>query len=224
MNDRLRLGFATIAASVFAIATIQASPSHAGDARVEFRGQQLFYRTLGPADGRPVLLLHGAAFDSGTWMKLGTIEALADAGHRVFAVDLPGYGRSPGDRSELPSIGIELLAHLGIDTAVVVSPSMSGRVSLPWVLHHPERVAGYVPIAPVGSVEYARKLKSSPVPALVVWGEKDKLFPPAQARALAGSFEKAEILILPGAGHPAYLDQPQRFHAALLEFIAGLED
>lgn len=191
---------------------------------MEFQGKPLFRITSGPADGRPILLLHGAAFDSGTWQKLGTIGVLANAGHRVIAVDLPGFGKSPARASDPSSFGIELLAHLGIDRVVVVSPSMSGSVSLPLVLHHPDRVAGYVPIAPVGAVEYAKKLKNSPVPALVVWGEKDRLFPPARAKALAESFEKAEVLILSGAGHPAYLDQPEMFHEALLTFIAGLED
>lgn len=33
----------------------------------------------------------------------------------------------------------------------------------------------------------------------------------------------AEVLILPEARHPAYLDQPEMFHDALLKFIAGLE-
>lgn len=191
---------------------------------MEFQGKPLFRMTAGPADGRPVLLLHGAAFDSETWQKLGTIDALADAGHRVIAIDLPGFGKSPARRTDPSSFGVELLAHLGIDRVVVVSPSMSGGASLPLVLHHPDRVAGYVPIAPVGSVEYAKKLKGSPVPTLVIWGEKDRLFPPAQATALAESFENAEILILPGARHPAYLDQPEMFHEALLKFIAGLDD
>ena len=191
---------------------------------MEFQGKPLFRTTAGPADGRPVLLLHGAAFDSGTWQKLGTIDVLANAGHRVIAVDLPGFGKSPARRTDPSSFGVELLEHLAIDRVVVVSPSMSGSVSLPLVLQHPERLAGYVPIAPVGSVEYAKKLKNSPIPALVVWGEKDKLFPPTQANTLAQSFEHADVLILPGARHPAYLDQPEMFHEALLKFIAGLED
>jgi pimeloyl-ACP methyl ester carboxylesterase len=30
-------------------------------------------------------------------------------------------------------------------------------------------------------------------------------------------------VILPEARHPAYLDQPEKFHRALLEFLAGLD-
>ena len=37
-----------------------------------------------------VVLLHGAAFKSETWLNLGTINILAAMGHHVIALDLPG--------------------------------------------------------------------------------------------------------------------------------------
>lgn len=36
-----------------------------------------------------VLFLHGARFSAKTWLDLGTLSLLADAGYRVAAVDLP---------------------------------------------------------------------------------------------------------------------------------------
>ncbi|MCH2188135.1 alpha/beta hydrolase, partial [Myxococcota bacterium] len=74
-----------------------------------------------------------------------------------------------------------------------------------------------------GAVGYAQKISNSAVPTLVIWGEKDSLMPVAQASTLAASFKNSEVLILPEARHPAYLDQPEKFHKALLQFIAGLE-
>lgn len=44
-----------------------------------------------------VLLLHGARYTSSTWVDLGTLTALANAGYRAVAVDLPAHGSS-GDR------------------------------------------------------------------------------------------------------------------------------
>jgi pimeloyl-ACP methyl ester carboxylesterase len=73
-------------------------------------------------------------------------------------------------------------------------------------------------VAPVQAPEYAARIQKSPLPALIVWGEEDRLFPPAQAQRLAASFSDAQVLILPGARHPAYLDQPAAFHEALLAF------
>jgi pimeloyl-ACP methyl ester carboxylesterase len=41
-----------------------------------------------------ILLLHGARYTSSTWVDLGTLNALANAGCRAVAVDLPAHGSS----------------------------------------------------------------------------------------------------------------------------------
>ncbi|HXK24010.1 MAG TPA: alpha/beta hydrolase [Myxococcota bacterium] len=187
------------------------------DAKLD--GQSIHGRAAGPKSGAAVLLLHGAAFDSGTWEELGTLGVLAGAGFRAVAVDLPGFGGSKAARSDPEHFLEKLVPALGLGRPVIVSPSMSGRFSLPFVLAHPEQVAGFVPVAPVGAVEYAKRLHKNPVPALVVWGERDSTFPIAQARPLADAFADGRVLVLPNARHPAYLDQPEIFHRELVEFV-----
>jgi abhydrolase domain-containing protein 14 len=185
---------------------------------VEIEGQTIHGRAAGPEAGPSLLLLHGAAFDSGTWEKLGTLALLSEAGFRAVAVDLPGFGGSKQAHADPDDFLEKLLPALHLERPVIVSPSMSGRFSLPFVLAHPERVAGFVPVAPVGAVAYAGRLHGSPVPALVVWGERDTVFPSSQAQPLADAFAEATVLLLPGARHPAYLDQPERFHRELVAF------
>jgi pimeloyl-ACP methyl ester carboxylesterase len=205
----------SLAAPVFA--------EEVGDLSAELEGHPIRGLVAGPEDGRKVLLLHGAKFSSLTWKKLGTLEALAGAGYRVLAVDIPGFGRSPGWDFGQDAFLANLLPVLGLQKPVVVAPSMSGRVAFPLILRHPERVAGFVAIAPVGSQRYAPLLAGSAVPTLVVWGERDRVLPVAQAEKLGAGFDDATVVILPGARHPAYIDQSKRFHQALLEFLAGLD-
>lgn len=48
-----------------------------------------------------------------------------------------------------------ILQQLGLRRPVLVSPSMSGRFALPFLLARGDRLAGFVPIAPVGTKDYA---------------------------------------------------------------------
>src|SRR5580692_9907160 len=55
-------------------------------------GLRMAYVVDGPADGEPVLLLHGEPSWSFLYRKV--MPVLADAGLRVIAADLVGFGRS----------------------------------------------------------------------------------------------------------------------------------
>jgi pimeloyl-ACP methyl ester carboxylesterase len=60
------------------------------------------------------------------------------------------------------------------------------------------------------------------VPTLVLVGAEDTLTPPAQADALAAAIPGARRVTIPGAGHLANLEQPERFNEALRSFLQGL--
>lgn len=68
--------------------------SHHSCTLSDLQGTDVFYREALP-EGTPthqVLLLHGAAFSSETWQKLGTLQYLSAMGHRAVAIDVPGAG------------------------------------------------------------------------------------------------------------------------------------
>lgn len=197
------------------------------DFELDLAGARLHFLIAGPAGdlptaGPPVLLLHGARFSSETWRELGTLDLLARQGYRVWALDLPGYGGS--EASTLPEH--ELLASLvpliSERPMVVVSPSMSGRYSLPFVANRPSWVAGWVPVAPAAIDRYLDEIEGSRVPTLILWGSEDQILPVKQSNRLTKALPASRRVILEGASHPCYLDRPIDFHRELLQFLGGL--
>ncbi len=186
-------------------------------------GASLRVLLAGPAERPPVLLLHGARYTADTWQELGTLALLAESGYRAVALDLPGFGGSSRVAESADQFLVAALPRLGLERPVVVAPSMSGQYVLPLLTRHPERFAGFVLVAPAGIVEHREALAGASAPALVVWGEADTLVPLAQGRALVERLPRGQLVVLPGAGHACYLDQPQAFHAALLSFLGSLE-
>jgi len=178
--------------------------------------------TAGPEDGPTILLLHGGRFSSANWQEIGTPEVLALAGYRCVAVDLPGFGKTP--RLEIPDEDVlpALLERIGAERVCLVTPSMSGRFSLPFAVAHPDRLSGLVALAPVGIQRHASRLADPALPALLFWGGADATVPTSEAELLATRFDDPRVVILEGGGHPAYLDDPDAWHEALLEFVEEL--
>jgi pimeloyl-ACP methyl ester carboxylesterase len=73
---------------------------------------------------------------------------------------------------------------------------------------------------PLGNSRLEKRLKLIAAPTLVVWGGEDRLMPKSYAGRFAGGIAgRAEIAIIPGAGHLAELDKPDEVAAAILEWV-----
>jgi pimeloyl-ACP methyl ester carboxylesterase len=59
------------------------------------------------------------------------------------------------------------------------------------------------------------------VPMLVVWGRRDPIVPAAHAQTVRSLVPTARVEVFEGAGHWPHLDDPDRFCAVLLEFLAS---
>lgn len=58
-------------------------------------------------------------------------------------------------------------------------------------------------------------------PALLLWGDQDRLTPPPVAQAYKAALSKAQLTTIPHAGHYVHLDQPAAFAAAITRFMEG---
>jgi haloalkane dehalogenase len=113
-------------------------------------GLRLAYVEAGPADGEPVLLLHGEPSWSFLYRKV--IPVLAEAGSRVIAADLIGFGRSdkPAGIADHSYAGhvewIRAFAFdaLGLRGVTLVGQDWGGLIGLRLVAEHPERFARVV--------------------------------------------------------------------------------
>lgn len=78
--------------------------------------------------------------------------------------------------------------------------------------------AAYVPVAPGQALSYtAESFAALDVPALIVYGEMDRMG--AKASSLLQAIPDSHVLMIPGASHPCYLDEPELFHRRLLSFL-----
>ena len=113
-------------------------------------GLRMAYVEDGPADGHPVLLLHGEP--SWSFLYRTVMRVLVDAGLRVIAADMIGFGRSDkpaemGDHSYARHVEwMRALAFdaLGLSGVTMVGQDWGGLLGLRLVAEHPDRFARVV--------------------------------------------------------------------------------
>ncbi len=64
------------------------------------------------------------------------------------------------------------------------------------------------------------ELAAIKAPVLFIGGEHDEVMPPALMEVACGLIPGARMVVLPGAGHSAYFEQPETFNRIVLEFLA----
>jgi len=126
---------------------------------IDVDGVRVHYQEAGEKTNPVLVLVHGFASSTLVWSKV--FISLAEAGFRVIAVDLLGFGYSGKPRSAEYTIAgqasylIKLLERLGIKRATLVGCSYGGAVAATCALDHPER---FEKLVLVGTVNNNRPL------------------------------------------------------------------
>lgn len=178
-------------------------------------GLNVRYVDTGKAvEGPVVLLLHGLADSLISWYC--NIDFLADAGYRVIALDLPGFGESdkpshleydPGSAADFV---YDFCQELGIEKLSLVGNSAGGLIAGLFALEHPTVVEKLVLVDSAGlgrKVSWLLRAISVPILGDMVYrpklnsmiGLSKRLFyqPPAILEELLPEMDR--IKLLPGA-------------------------
>ncbi|MFB9833833.1 alpha/beta fold hydrolase [Actinoallomurus acaciae] len=126
---------------------------------VQTRAGRVFYTEQG--SGPPVVLLHATLHDHTDFDAVA--GPLADAGHRVLAVDWPGHGQSETPAGSRPVTAplladtlADLIAELDLAPAVFIGNSVGGYAAARIALDHPDRVTGLILVNTGGFVKVPR--------------------------------------------------------------------
>ena len=123
--------------------------------------------------GQPLVFVHGLSGSWQNWLEQLSVFAGESplGGHRVIAMDLPGFGHSPMPSEQITISGYArlldgLLGELQIDAATIVGNSMGGFISTELAIAFPQRVERLVLVSPAGLSTYRHPGATRALPAL----------------------------------------------------------
>lgn len=186
-------------------------------------GNTIHTLSAGTPGNRPVLLLHGKAFQAATWKELGTLELLAENGCFAVALDLPGWGDSPAGDFEAGEIVQGVIDAFQLEKPTLLGPSMGGKIALEFCLEHAGLLGGLVLIGAVGVEENRARLQELPGKTLIIWGENDHIADPANGLLLNREIAGSQLVSIPNTKHACYMENPKEFHRRLINFISASE-
>lgn len=113
----------------------------------EVGGVRTYYESVGA--GRPFVCLHPAGADGRIYRH--TLPAMAAAGYRAIAVDLPGHGKTfPLDWSPTDDLHVfgewtvEFAERLGLEGPVVMGCSVGADIAIDVAAHHSDRIGAAI--------------------------------------------------------------------------------
>lgn len=162
--------------------------------------------------------------------RTAAVILVDSAGAQIASDRLPPIGfriaQMPGVRNLAEHITPRSLIERSLDQSVSVkSVASPADIDRYWeLLRHPDNRRATLdrfgtPRQPIGKADFAAL---SGIPTLILWGEQDRLFPPAHAIWFQAALPHARKIIYPGIGHLPQEEAPDRTVADVLAFLAPI--
>lgn len=117
--------------------------------------QLINYYFLQPAvlSSGVIVFLHGWRSEGAIWLPL--MERLADFGIKSYAIDLPGFGKSPAPESawrvsDYANAVESFIKKLGVGSITLVGHSFGGRVAIKFSAAHPVMIEKLILVSSAG--------------------------------------------------------------------------
>lgn len=134
------------------------------------------------------------------------------------------------NRERLAGLALEAGEGLGRLLEQAVLPGLLGATSREQRPDVVQRVRGWLDDAdPAAVAWYQRAMADRPdsavdltdvdPPTLVVWGDEDALSDRAEQERMVGAVTDARLVVVPGAGHLANVEDPEVVSAAIVQFL-----
>jgi len=124
--------------------------TEAGTSRtVQTKRWKIHYNEAG--EGHPVIMLHGSGPGATGWSNFGPNMRVLAEKYRVFAVDMPGWGKSDpvsAEERDHVAAALDFMDALGLEKAAFVGNSMGGMTALRFACEHPERMSHLITMGP----------------------------------------------------------------------------
>ena len=104
------------------------------------------------------------------------------------------------------------------DTTRAERPDVVARVR-GWLEEAPATTVAWYQRAMAGRPDSLRDLAALDAPTLIVWGEEDVLSPRSEQESMLDCLGDARLVVVPGAGHLANLEDPDAVSRPLVEYL-----
>jgi haloalkane dehalogenase len=161
-----------------------------------------------PGATSALVLSNTGFFPDGRWHGFAEGLRKPGEGERIIAgFERDGFAALL--RSQSPGFDDEAIAHYW--KAFTTEDGRRGVLDL-------YRSGDFSKLAP-----YRGGLAALGIPALVLWGENDPFAPIAGAHRFRKEIPGAELVVVEGAGHFVYADEPRRAAAEIVAFLSRAE-